>query len=53
MEKGSLLHEGKAKIIYQAEDANKLIVYYKDDTTAGDGAKRAQILGKGPLNLKI
>jgi phosphoribosylaminoimidazole-succinocarboxamide synthase len=47
------LHEGKAKIIYQTEDPGRLIVYYKDDTTAGDGAKRDQISGKGPLNLKI
>ena len=53
MGKGPLLHEGKAKIIYQTEDADKLIVYYKDDTTAGDGAKRAQLSGKGPLSLKI
>ena len=53
MGKGPLLHEGKAKIIYQTEDADKLIIYYKDDTTAGDGVKRAQISGKGPLSLKI
>lgn len=53
MERGAQLHEGKAKIVYGTDEADKLIVYYKDDTTAGDGAKRAQISGKGPLNLKI
>ena len=53
MRKVAELHEGKAKIIYSTPDEDQLIVYYKDDTTAGDGAKRAQIQGKGPLNLKI
>lgn len=47
------LYEGKAKIIYSTTQPDQLIVYYKDDTTAGDGAKKAQIQGKGPLNLKI
>ena len=46
-------HEGKAKIIYSTPEEDQLIVYYKDDTTAGNGAKRAQIQGKGELNLKI
>jgi phosphoribosylaminoimidazole-succinocarboxamide synthase len=47
------LYEGKAKIMYSTTQPDQLIVYYKDDTTAGDGAKKAQIQGKGPLNLKI
>lgn len=48
-----LLYEGKAKKIFSTENENEVIVYYKDDATAFNGEKRAQILSKGILNNKI
>lgn len=52
MEK-KFLYEGKAKIVYQAEEPNQVIIYYKDDATAFNGVKKAQISNKGILNNKI
>lgn len=53
MEKGQLLYEGKAKRIYATEEANIVWVEYKDDATAFNGEKKAQISGKGRLNNQI
>jgi len=47
------LYEGKAKIIYPTERLDEVRMVFKDDTTAGDGAKRAQLAGKGELNAAI
>lgn len=47
------LYEGKAKIIYQDEDPRAYRVYFKDDATAFNGEKKAQIAGKGELNAAI
>ncbi len=47
------VYEGKAKIIYEGPEPNTLVVHYKDDATAGDGAKKAVIDGKGVLNQRI
>ena len=52
MEKRELLYEGKAKKVYATDDANLVIVDYKDDATAGNGAKRGTIRGKGVVNNK-
>ena len=48
-----LLYEGKAKQIYSTENENEFIVYFKDDATAFNGEKKAQISSKGILNNKI
>ncbi|BEU87621.1 phosphoribosylaminoimidazolesuccinocarboxamide synthase [Selenomonas sp. TAMA-11512] len=48
-----LLYEGKAKIIYETENPDELLVYYKDDATAGNGAKKGTIVDKGIMNNKI
>ncbi|MEG0857273.1 MAG: phosphoribosylaminoimidazolesuccinocarboxamide synthase [Romboutsia sp.] len=48
-----LLYEGKAKQIYSTENENEFIVYYKDDATAFNGEKKAEIASKGILNNKI
>ncbi|MEG0051043.1 MAG: phosphoribosylaminoimidazolesuccinocarboxamide synthase [Terrisporobacter sp.] len=48
-----LLYEGKAKQIYSTENQNEFIVYYKDDATAFNGEKKAEIASKGILNNKI
>ena len=39
MEKREQLYEGKAKKVFATDDADLVIVDYKDDATAGDGAK--------------
>ena len=48
-----LLYEGKAKQVYSTESENEFIVYFKDDATAFNGEKKAQISSKGILNNKI
>jgi phosphoribosylaminoimidazole-succinocarboxamide synthase len=53
MEKKELLYEGKAKQVYSTEDPNIIIMHYKDDATAGNGAKHALFAHKGELNNKI
>ena len=44
------IYEGKAKIIYKGPQPNTLIQYFKDDATAFNNKKKAQIPGKGVLN---
>lgn len=53
MEKKEFLYEGKAKQIYATEDPEKIIIHYKDDATAFNGVKKAQIDHKGFLNNEI
>lgn len=53
MEKLEMLYEGKAKQIYATDKADEIIVYYKDDATAFNGEKKAQIDNKGYLNNAI
>ena len=48
-----LLYEGKAKKIFSTENENEYVVYYKDDATAFNGEKKAEIASKGILNNKI
>jgi phosphoribosylaminoimidazole-succinocarboxamide synthase len=50
MDKGEMLYEGKAKQVYATDDPDQVIVVYKDDATAFNGAKRGAITGKGALN---
>ncbi len=52
-EKRSKLYEGKAKIVYETEDPDKLILLFKDTATAFDGLKKAELKGKGALNNTI
>ena len=53
MEKKELLYEGKAKQVYATEDPNIIVMHYKNDATAGNGAKHALFDQKGELNNKI
>ena len=53
MEKLDMIYEGKAKKVYKTEDAEKVIVSYKDDATAFNGQKKGSILGKGVINNKM
>lgn len=47
------LYEGKAKIIYEGPEPGTLVQYFKDDATAGNGAKKDVLAGKGVLNNRI
>ena len=53
MHKRDRLYEGKAKIVYNTDDPDLIIQYFKDDTTAFNAAKRGSILNKGIINNKI
>lgn len=53
MEKTKVLYEGKAKIVYETTEPDKLIVYFKDDATAGNGEKKGTINGKGAINNEM
>lgn len=50
MEKKEQLYEGKAKKVFATDDANLVIVDYKDDATAFNGEKKGTIAGKGVIN---
>ena len=47
------LYEGKAKILFEGPEPGTLVQYFKDDATAGNGAKKGIITGKGVLNNRI
>ena len=50
---GSLLYEGKAKRVYATDQTDRVAVEYKDDATAFNALKKAQLAGKGELNCQI
>ncbi|MCX5619888.1 MULTISPECIES: phosphoribosylaminoimidazolesuccinocarboxamide synthase [Bombella] len=47
------IYEGKAKIIFEGPEPGTVVQYFKDDATAGNGAKSGVITGKGVLNNRI
>jgi len=47
------IYEGKAKILFEGPEPGTLVQYFKDDATAGNGAKHDIIDGKGVLNNRI
>ena len=47
-----LIYEGKAKKIFKCTE-DTVIMYFKDDATAGNRAKEAVFEGKGELNASI
>ena len=53
MNKGKKLYEGKAKILYETNDSGLIIQHFKDDATAFNALKKANIEGKGVLNNRI
>jgi phosphoribosylaminoimidazole-succinocarboxamide synthase len=53
MEKTQQLYEGKAKKVFATTDPDLVIVDYKDDATAGNGAKKGTIAGKGVINNRM
>ena len=53
VDKKEKLYEGKAKIVYETENPQLLIVSYKDDATAFNGLKKGTIQGKGIINNQM
>ncbi len=53
MEKRKKIYEGKAKILYETDNPDLLIQYFKDDATAFNAAKKGTINQKGIMNNKI
>ena len=48
-----LIYEGKAKKVFTHNDADKVIIEFKDDATAFNALKKAKFEGKGKLNCLI
>lgn len=53
MKQLEMLYEGKAKQVYATDEADKVIIHYKDAATAFNNIKKATIENKGVLNNKI
>jgi phosphoribosylaminoimidazole-succinocarboxamide synthase len=53
MEKRQELYKGKAKTVYATDDANLLVMHYRDDVSAFDGVKLAKLDAKGETNNRI
>ena len=51
--KYDLIYEGKAKKVFSHDDADKVIIEFKDDATAFNALKKARFEGKGKLNCLI
>ncbi|MBL8639470.1 MAG: phosphoribosylaminoimidazolesuccinocarboxamide synthase [Alphaproteobacteria bacterium] len=48
-----MIYDGKAKTIFEGPEPGTFVQYFKDDATAGNGAKHDIIAGKGVLNNRI
>ena len=53
MEIREQLYEGKAKKVFATDDPTLVLVDYKDDATAGNGAKKGTIRDKGVVNNRV
>ena len=53
MTKGEFVYEGKAKRIYRTDTPGVHWMEFKDDATAGNGAKRGTIGDKGVVNAEV
>jgi len=51
--KYELIYEGKAKKVFSHDDADKVIIEFKDDATAFNALKKDKFEGKGKLNCLI
>ena len=50
---GELLYEGKAKRIFATDRSDRVLVEFKNDATAFNAQKKAQLEDKGRLNCQI
>jgi phosphoribosylaminoimidazole-succinocarboxamide synthase len=53
MKKGAELYAGKAKSVYLSDDADRLLLVFRDDTSAFDGEKVARLTRKGRVNNRF
>jgi phosphoribosylaminoimidazole-succinocarboxamide synthase len=53
VEKRAELYRGKAKTVYASDDPRYLVMHFRDDTSAFDGTKVAQLPQKGETNNRI
>ena len=53
MQRGEHLYAGKAKSVYLTDSPNLLIMHFRNDTSAFDGEKVAQLERKGMVNNKF
>ncbi|MEG0641172.1 MAG: phosphoribosylaminoimidazolesuccinocarboxamide synthase [Clostridium sp.] len=53
MENLKPMYEGKAKQVFATENEDEVLLHYKDEATAFNGAKKACIASKGILNNTI
>jgi len=51
--KSEMIYEGKAKKVFTHDDADKVIIEFKDDATAFNALKKSKFEGKGKLNCQI
>jgi phosphoribosylaminoimidazole-succinocarboxamide synthase len=53
VQKQAELYTGKAKTVYATNDADRLILFFRNDTSAFDGKKLAQLERKGMVNNRF
>lgn len=53
MEKREELYAGKAKSVYTTDDPDRLVLFFRNDTSAFDGKKVQQLDRKGMVNNKF
>lgn len=53
IEKQTELYSGKAKTVYTTNDPIRLVLHFRDDTSAFDGRKIEQFTRKGEINNKF
>ncbi|WP_407392913.1 phosphoribosylaminoimidazolesuccinocarboxamide synthase [Methanobrevibacter sp.] len=53
MDKKELINCGKVKSVYNSSDDDKVIIEFRDDITAGDGARKEVMTNKGAYNAII
>jgi phosphoribosylaminoimidazole-succinocarboxamide synthase len=53
MQRGEQLYAGKAKSVYLTDDPERLILLFRDDTSAFDGQKVEQLARKGRVNNRF
>ena len=53
MNRGEILYSGKAKSVFLTEDPSKLLLEFRNDTSAFDGEKVEQLARKGMVNNRF
>ncbi|OBX34269.1 phosphoribosylaminoimidazole-succinocarboxamide synthase [Halomonas elongata] len=53
MDKRQELYAGKAKSVYATDDPDRLILHFRDDTSAFDGERMESLARKGKVNNRF